>query len=107
MYCRNCGKQIEDGVVFCCSCGSRQDVPAQGQQFKKSLGKRCPKCGQHSVQYQTVTESKKTGCFTVIFYMLLALTILGLLVVIPLMLRKKTNTVTYAICQNCGHRWKV
>lgn len=67
----------------------------------------CPKCHNSNIQYQTVTESRTTGCLTIILYVLLALTIFGLLIVIPLMLRKKTQTVTYAVCQSCGHRWKV
>ncbi len=69
--------------------------------------KMCPKCHADNIAYQTVTESRSSGCLTVILYVLLALTILGLLIVIPLMLRKKTETVTYATCQNCGYRWKV
>lgn len=69
--------------------------------------KQCPHCHGTNIQYQTVTESKKTGCLTILLYILLACTILGLLIVIPLALRKKTETVTYAVCQDCGKRWKV
>lgn len=67
----------------------------------------CPKCHGQNISYQTVTESKKTGCIAMMMYILLAITILGLLIVIPLMLRRKTETVTYAVCQDCGHRWRV
>lgn len=67
----------------------------------------CPKCKSENVQIQTVTESRKTGCFTILLYIILACTILGLLIVIPLLLRRKTETVTYAVCQNCGHTWKI
>lgn len=63
----------------------------------------CPKCNG-PMTIQTVTESRKTGCFTIILYILLCLTILGILIVIPLALRRKTETVTYAVCQNCGFR---
>lgn len=49
----------------------------------------CPKCHSNNITYQTVSESKKTGCLTVLLYILLALTLCGLLIVIPLMLRKK------------------
>ncbi len=65
--------------------------------------RRCPKCGG-PMNVQTVSESRKTGCFTIFLYVLLALTIFGLLIVIPLALRKKTETVTYAVCQRCGHK---
>ena len=67
----------------------------------------CPKCHSQNISYQTVPESKKTGCLTIILYILLALTIFGLLIVIPPFLRKKTVAVTYAVCQDCGHRWKI
>ncbi len=67
----------------------------------------CPKCKSENVQIQTVSESRKTGCLTILLYILLACTILGLLIVIPLLLRRKTETVTYAVCQDCGHRWKI
>jgi len=67
----------------------------------------CSKCNSTNITYQTVTESRAMGCGTIILYLLLAITILGLLIVIPLMLRKKNDTVTYAVCQSCGHRWRV
>lgn len=67
----------------------------------------CPKCGGTNITYQTVSEGRKTGCLTIFLYILLACTLLGLLIVIPILLRKKTETVTYAVCQDCGHRWKV
>lgn len=112
MYCRVCGKEVADGSTFCSACGNKLEEPVVVNvttqiQEEKPTGKPCPKCGKHSIQYQTVTESRKTGCGTIILYILLACTILGLFIVIPLMLRKKTETVTYAVCQNCGHRWRV
>lgn len=67
----------------------------------------CPKCGSQNVQVQALEERKKTGWLTVLLYIILACTVLGLLIVIPLLLRKKTKTTTYAVCQNCGHRWEV
>lgn len=66
----------------------------------------CKKCGG-PVEIQTVSESRKTGCLTVLLYILLAATILGLLIVIPLALRKKTETHTYATCQKCGYRQEI
>ncbi len=66
-------------------------------------GPRCPKCHGPMVT-QMVSESRKAGCGTILLYVLLALTIFGLLIVIPLALRKKTDTVTYSVCQNCGYK---
>lgn len=69
-------------------------------------GRRCKKCGG-IMTIQTVSESKKTGCGTIVFYILLAVTILGILIVIPLLLRNKSKTTTYAVCQNCGYKMKI
>ena len=119
MYCKNCGKQLEDSAKFCSVCGTRTDnapaapisppprpVVIHAQPQGTSLHP-CPKCKGRHVQFQTVTETKETGCMTVLFYIFLAVTILGLLVLIPILLSNKTKTVTYGICQSCGHRWKV
>jgi len=67
----------------------------------------CPKCGSNDIAISTYQESRGAGCLTVIFYILLAITILGLLIVIPLMLRNKNKTVTACICKNCGHKWRI
>lgn len=66
-------------------------------------GRRCPRCGGN-MTVQVVTEQKSAGCLTVLLYIILALTLIGLLIVIPLALRKKTETVTYAVCQKCGYQ---
>ena len=81
--------------------GTRSVVPPPGNNYRALQA--CPRCGG-PVTMQTVTESKRAGCLTVLLYLLLAATILGLFIVVPLMLRKKTETVTYAVCQSCGHR---
>lgn len=112
MFCTHCGKQIEESVKFCQYCGrATSETPTAIRPYVQSAPvpprRRCPSCGSHLIQYQTVTESISTGCFTAILYILLAITVLGLLIVIPLMLRKKTKTSTYAVCQNCGRRWKI
>ncbi len=75
-------------------------------QTNASNGRTCPRCGG-PMAIQTISESRKSGCGTILLYVLLALTIFGLLIVIPLMLRKKTETVTYAVCQQCGYKRKL
>lgn len=67
----------------------------------------CQKCKGNNITYQTVSESRKVGCCTIIVYILLAISLLGWLILIPLLLRKKTETVTYAVCQDCGYRWRM
>ena len=121
MYCVKCGTQLEDGAKFCSMCGTRtantapavspthppsQPIVIQAQP-QVSNSRPCPRCKGMNVQFQTVAEAKKTGCMKVFLYIFLAITILGWLILIPLLLRKKTRTVTYGICQSCGHRWEV
>lgn len=67
----------------------------------------CPKCKSENVDIQVIEERKKTGFFTIIWYIILACTVLGLLILIPILLRKKTRTVTYAVCKDCGKRWEI
>lgn len=110
MYCKNCGQQLKDDAKFCTACGTNTEPsgPIVIQTQPQATNSRpCPKCKGTNVQFQTVAESKKTGCMKVLLYIFLAVTILGWLILIPLLLRKKTKTVTYGICQNCGHRWEV
>lgn len=53
---------------------------------------KCPKCQAENIQFQVVSENKGVGCMTVLLF--------------PLIRANKTNTVTYAVCQKCGHRWQ-
>ena len=108
MFCQNCGNAIQGN--FCANCGSKPNnnaAPAQPVMQNGQSYLRCNRCQSHNINIQTLTESKKTSCGMIALYILLACTVCGLLIVIPLLLRKKDETVTYAICQNCGNRWKV
>lgn len=67
----------------------------------------CKKCGSNNVTTQTVAEQKKRGCFSVCMWILLALCTCGLVLLIPLLSKKGSKTVTYAVCNNCGNRWRV
>lgn len=82
--------------------------------------KTCRKCKGNSIQYNTVVETPKTGLIKKSTYIIIALLILllcfvffplGIVALIIFMinfsLRKKSKTVTYAVCQSCGHRWRV
>lgn len=100
-FCHNCGAELPSDVGFCPECGAAVNA---GRSISVSERRRiCPKCGG-AMTIQTVVESKKVGCFTILLYILLTVTVLGILIVILLSLRKKTETVTYAVCQSCGYR---
>ncbi len=134
MYCVHCGKEIKDDAVFCPYCGKDQnempgyteetadntqtnnnpytqgndDTYTQANTYTSQRpAATCPKCGGHNISYQTVTESKKPGCGTYLLYFLLIISCFGIVIFVMLMLRQKTVTVTYAVCQDCGYRWVV
>lgn len=65
----------------------------------------CPRCKGENVEYQLISEPKKIGIFTFLWYILLSLTVLGMLIVIPILLRKN-KSANYAVCKDCGYTWK-
>lgn len=81
---------------------------SDGVVLSEKSGLVCPKCGSRNVSVQVVENQKKRGCFASLMWILLAVTIVGLiLLLIPALSRKGSKTLTFAVCQNCGHRWKV
>lgn len=68
---------------------------------------KCKKCGSDNVQIQTVSEQKKRGCIAGMMWILLAICTFGAIIWLPLICKKGSKTVTYAVCQDCGKRWKV
>lgn len=66
----------------------------------------CPKCGT-PLQAQVTSETQKRGCLTVILYIiLLFIPIVGWIALFCLLRGKKSKTVTYMVCPNCGYRRK-
>ena len=65
----------------------------------------CPNCHSDKESVQMVSEQQRRGCFTVLLYILLACTIIGLILLIPLLRGQKSKTKKYYVCQNCGHNW--
>ena len=82
---------------------NRVSSPLAARVANSGGGRTCPMCGG-VMTIQMMTEPRKSGCGTILLYVLLALTVFGLLIVIPLALRKKTETVTYSVCQSCGYQ---
>lgn len=79
---------------------------APKQWDKTPGGRTCSRCG-NPMSIQTVSEEQKAGCATILIYILLAISILGIFIIIPLMLRKRNKTVTYAVCQRCGYKHRL
>ena len=90
----------------------RQQLEMQQQQLnlqKRDFDDRmtCPRCGSHNVQVQLTEKQKKRGCLMSILWIFLALSIVGLIILIPLLTKKGSKTLTWAVCQKCGLRWRV
>ena len=71
----------------------------------------CPKCKSENVITQAITtvKTKRRGCLGWCIWIILALFTLGLILIIPIITNSKTKSKvhTEAVCQHCGHRWKV
>ncbi|MBU5487037.1 hypothetical protein KQI77_02525 [Clostridium sp. MSJ-8] len=77
---------------------------------------QCPKCGSNNVNVQAVSivKNKHHGviywlCFGWFIDLMLwvFLTIPKLIVAIFKPKKVKTKVKSFAVCQNCGHKWKV
>lgn len=53
----------------------------------------CPRCKSTNIEYQLINEKAKVGFFEFILF--------GLFVLL-----KKDNATNYAVCKDCGHKWK-
>lgn len=108
IFCSSCGKPLSG--QFCSNCGSKApeitEVSAEPA-FPGVSSMVCPRCGSSDIHVSVVSEDKEQGCLMVILYIILAITIIGIFVMIPLALRRKHETVTYAICQHCGTKWQI
>ena len=77
---------------------------------------KCPKCGGENVTVQavTITKTKKHGlaywlCFIWVFDFLVWIFFFLPRLILQLFGKTKVTSKTHseAVCQECGHRWKV
>jgi DNA-directed RNA polymerase subunit M/transcription elongation factor TFIIS len=81
---------------------------------------KCPKCGSDQVTIQAVTESKLVdkhrGCMWWLFIGWWWIPIKWLFLTLPALIfaifghkkqKIKTKIHSEAVCQSCGHRWRV
>lgn len=78
----------------------------------------CPKCNSNNVQVQAVNEVKEKRKKGLLYWICVGLwwePLSWMIFTLPKLFfaifgkHKKvvSKTVTYAVCQDCGHRWKV
>lgn len=68
----------------------------------------CPRCKSNNVNTQVVSEVKRKGCFTILFYLvLLCIPVIGWIALIALLRGNKSKIHTKAVCQDCGNNWSV
>lgn len=68
----------------------------------------CKKCGSENVTVQVVNEVKHRGCLMSLFHIIMTIFTLGLWIIIPILRGgTRSKTKSYAVCHNCGNRWKV
>lgn len=68
----------------------------------------CKRCGSNNVQISVVPELKKRGFLSTLFLIfLLFIPIFGWIALFIIIRGRKSKTVTYAVCQTCGKRFKV
>lgn len=77
---------------------------------------KCPKCGSENVNVQAISivQNKKHGCLYWLFIGWWLEAIMWLFLTLPWLIIKifkpnkiNTKVKSYAVCQNCGHKWKV
>lgn len=67
----------------------------------------CPKCGSE-MEAQMITETKRRGFITILIYIiLLFIPIIGWIALFKLLGgSRKTHTVSYLFCKQCGYKHK-
>ena len=72
---------------------------------------QCPVCGSTNITFNMGMEEVKEGCvsgclFSYIWIIILLLIpIVGWIILIIKLRDKRIDSVTYAVCQNCGNSW--
>ena len=67
----------------------------------------CRQCKSTNVKIEMVTKTKHRGFFGWMWWLFLIICSGGLLLIIPLITNTKSKMVKMAVCQDCGHSWKI
>lgn len=106
-------KPVESITSYTSFNATRDDVIKENATPQKKIeGMKCPECGG-PVNFQTVTETGAMGCgaigmlsivvLALLFFVPVIAIIIGVVGIVALA-RGSNETVTYAVCQICGHK---
>jgi len=72
---------------------------------------KCRKCGSENIRIENEMKisTKRRGCLGWSIWLLLAVCTFGLILIIPLITNSKVKSKSklVAICQDCGHKWRI
>lgn len=98
-YCQFCGNELEDGALFCSTCGkSQQTAPKPARRVRNASAKHlhCPNCG--SSELSAVVESEISGGMSVNHSFTRKTGVSS---------HKFNNTHrNYWMCKDCGHKFR-
>lgn len=107
MKCFNCNLEYDPQNPQCPRCGAPHYPPQYQnyapQQVYNEAYVPCEHCGGKMLP-QTATEMRKRSIFTIIWWIFLTVISFGIIPIISLIRGRKSRTVTYMVCQRCGHR---
>lgn len=104
-FCGRCGINIHTGVP-----NTQRPNPVAAGLPSAGAGPRmvCPRCGGDDISISSFSQEVGAGCFTILLYIVLAVTIVGWIILIPILMRKKKSIIQSAcVCRRCGHQWKM
>ncbi len=110
MTCNNCGSQMPNGYTFCKNCGSKLENNVVYQNNSNNIVSQnrliCKKCGSNNINVQMLAEQKKRGLLMSVLWIIAAIFTCGLILLIPILIKKGSKTRKYVVCQSCGYSWK-
>ncbi len=63
----------------------------------------CGRCGSNNVSIQMIAQRKKRGCLASLLWIGAAVCTCGLILLIPLLIRKGDKIRKYIVCNDCGY----
>ena len=104
VYCIECGKEIKNNAQECSACGCPVHLDIDNN-IEETENVICPNCHSNDIKIQLIAQKEKRGCLSICFYIILALSIIGIPIVLLILLARGNKTINYKywVCQKCGN----